>query len=312
MSLARGISFRYNGTMAHDVFISYAEEDKLAANTACTALESEGISCWIAPRDIRPGAKWEQAIMDAISASRLMVLVFSEYANRSDHVQREVGSAFDNGITVIPFRIRNTKPTDVLAYYLRSVQWLDAFTQPIESHFKSLVVQVGGLLSESEAKLGLMKVFRDKEYHLIISFQGAEFANGGKLTVQLDLGAGKGLLGPSTNSSDQRGFHNEDNTLFGVNKMPCTKASNVHFFVLTHKKFIIIDDVNERVANLLDETSSPFGFLRIESISSTTVRLQTVDFRERPPYPRKEFLVNVDGDGGITLILEKNAPQRVS
>src|SRR5260370_13840251 len=108
--------------MAHDVFVSHAEEDKLAANTACTILESEGISCWIAPRDIRPGARWEQAIMDAISASRVMVLVFSEDANRSDHVQREVRSAFENGITVIPFRLRNTKPTFILEYYLRPVQ----------------------------------------------------------------------------------------------------------------------------------------------------------------------------------------------
>jgi TIR domain len=94
MGLARGISFRSNGTMAHDGFISYAGEDKSTANAACTALESEGISCWIAPRDIRTGAKWEQAIMDAISASRVTVPVFSEDANRSYDVQREVGSAF--------------------------------------------------------------------------------------------------------------------------------------------------------------------------------------------------------------------------
>jgi hypothetical protein len=73
-------------------------------------------------------------------------------------------------------------------------------------------------------------------------------------------------------------------------------------------------DVNARVARLLDETSSSssFGFLRIESISGTNVRLQTVDFRERPPYPQKEFLVNVNGDGQITLIPEKNAPQLAS
>jgi hypothetical protein len=79
--------------MAHDVFISYAEEDNLAANIVCNSLDSEGISCWIAPRNIGAGAKWEQAIMDAISACRVMVLVFSESSNRSDHVQREVANA---------------------------------------------------------------------------------------------------------------------------------------------------------------------------------------------------------------------------
>jgi hypothetical protein len=159
-----------------------------------------------------------------------------------------------------------------------------------------------------------MKVLRDAEHNLIISFQGVEFTGVGKLTVRLNFGAGKGLLGPSTNSSDQRGFHNENNTLFGVNKMPFTKASNVHLFVLTHRNFIIINDVNERVARFFDEpfSSAALGFLRIESISGTTVRLQTVDFRESPPYPRKEFFVNIDEDGNITLIPEKNAPQRAS
>lgn len=93
------------------------------------------------------------------------------------------------------------------------------------------------------------------------------------------------LLGPSTNSSDQRGFQNEESTLFGINHMQ-------------------VNDVNERVAKFLDEpfSSTALSFLRIESISGTTVRLQTVDFRDEPPYPEKELLVNVDKDGGITLL----------
>jgi hypothetical protein len=86
--------------------------------------------------------------------------------------------------------------------------------------------------------------------------------------------------------------------------MPCTKASNVHFFVLIGRNFVIINDVNVRVARLLDEpfSSTAHGFLRIESINGTTVRLQTVDFRGGPPYPTKKLLVNVDEKGGITLI----------
>ena len=74
--------------MATDVFFSYAVEDKVAATTVCETLESEGVSCWIAPRDIQPGAQWARAIMDAISTSRVMVLVFSEDANRSDETKQ--------------------------------------------------------------------------------------------------------------------------------------------------------------------------------------------------------------------------------
>jgi hypothetical protein len=52
--------------MAHDVFISHSSKDKLAADAACAVLEGEGIRCWIAPRDITPGAEWSASIIDAI------------------------------------------------------------------------------------------------------------------------------------------------------------------------------------------------------------------------------------------------------
>jgi len=293
--------------MAHDVFISYAKEANLAANTTCNSLESEGISCWIAPRNIGAGAKWEQAIMDAISVSRVMVLVFSEDANRSDHVQREVGNAFANGITVVPFRIRNAKPTGILDYYLRPVQWIDAFTLSLEEHSKSLASRIRSLLSASETGFGdsgKMTVLRDKDRNLIITLQGLDSKTGGKLTARLNFGCTKGLLGPSTNSSDQRGFQNEENTLFGINHMQLRRMSRVHLFVSMGENFTIINDVNERVAKFLNEpfSTTALDFLRIESISGTTVRLQTVDFGEGPPYPEKELLVNVDGNGTITLI----------
>jgi TIR domain len=297
--------------MAHDIFISYAEEDNLAAKITCNSLESEGISCWIALRDIGAGAKWEQAIMDAISASRVMVLVFSEDANRSDHVQREVGSAFANGITVVPFRIRNAKPTGILDYYLRPVQWIDAFTLSLEEHSKSLAVKVKDILPGNEmdvAKSGPMTIFRDRERNLVICLDvptGDGLDYSGKLTARLDLGLTKGLIGPRANPSGQRGFGNDENTLFGISHQPCTKASYTHFFVITHGNFISINDVNSQVARFLNEpfATSAIYFLRIESISGTTVKLQTVDFRaEWLPYPEKELLVNVDGNGTITLI----------
>jgi hypothetical protein len=293
--------------MAHDVFISYTDRDNLAATTVSETLESEGVFCWIAPRDVQPGAKWDQAIMDAIRASRVMVLVFSEHANRSDHVEREVGSAFQNGITVIPFRLSNTKPAGVLEYYLRPVQWIDAFTQPFEKHLKSLAVGVKTILSQSESRVtdsGAMTVFRDKDQKLIISLQGIELMGLGNLTARINLGVTKGLLGPSTNPSDQRGFHNEENTLFGINHQPCTKASHVHFFVFRGENAIFTKDVNARIAKFLDEpfNRAALGFLRIESISGTVVKLQTVAFRERPPYPQKDLFVSIDEEGGITFI----------
>ena len=52
--------------MVYDVMISYAKVDKTTADAVCAKLESKGIHCWIAPRDILPGKEWGEAIIDAI------------------------------------------------------------------------------------------------------------------------------------------------------------------------------------------------------------------------------------------------------
>src|SRR5581483_7656777 len=114
--------------MAHDVFISYSSKDKPAADATCAVLESKGIRCWIAPRDIAPGSDWGEVIVDAIHASRAVVLVFSENANLSNQIKREVERAVNAGLPVIPLRIENVMPARSLEYFLSTPHWLDAFT----------------------------------------------------------------------------------------------------------------------------------------------------------------------------------------
>jgi len=43
------------------VFISYAQADKATAEQVCCALEAAGVACWIAPRNISPGADYALA-----------------------------------------------------------------------------------------------------------------------------------------------------------------------------------------------------------------------------------------------------------
>jgi hypothetical protein len=50
--------------MAHDVFLSYAAQDKPTADAVCARLEQQGIRCWIAPRDILPGRDWRTSIVE--------------------------------------------------------------------------------------------------------------------------------------------------------------------------------------------------------------------------------------------------------
>ena len=129
-----------------DVFISYSSKDATAANAACAALEAAKIRCWMAPRDILPGALWGASIVRAINECRVMVLIFSGNANGSAQVHREVDQAFGNGKAVVPLRIEDVRPADELAYYLNTVHWLDALTPPIERGLQQLSTAVQALL----------------------------------------------------------------------------------------------------------------------------------------------------------------------
>jgi hypothetical protein len=130
------------------VFISHSNKDRETADAICAHLESAGIKCWIAPRDIEPGATWTNGIMQGLDACRVLVLVFSEHANDSDHVQREVAKAF----AVIPFRIKHVSPNQSLSYFLDTVQWLDASAPPLQKHLGTLSEQVKKLLVDETTR----------------------------------------------------------------------------------------------------------------------------------------------------------------
>ncbi len=71
------------------VFISYASQDAAVANAIVESLEQQALKCWLAPRDVRAGAQYADAIVRAISGAKAVVLVLSESAIRSDHSHYE-------------------------------------------------------------------------------------------------------------------------------------------------------------------------------------------------------------------------------
>jgi hypothetical protein len=133
--------------MAHDVFISYSSEDKLAADALCGALEAARIRCWMAPRDVVPALSYSGQITRAIKASRVMVLIFSEHSNVSAAVLAEVELAANAGVHILNFRVDASPLSDDLRFYLQHRHWLDALTPPMERHHARLVPTIQGLLA---------------------------------------------------------------------------------------------------------------------------------------------------------------------
>jgi len=132
--------------MAHDVFLCHSVTDKAVAEAIVARLEAESVTCWIAPRDVVGGADWGESIINAIESSRIMILLFSQSANVSPQIKREVERAVNKGVYIIPFRLADIPPTRALEYFISTSQWMDAFSPPLERHLDNLAKTVRTVL----------------------------------------------------------------------------------------------------------------------------------------------------------------------
>jgi len=109
-----------------DVFISYASPNNTVREAVCEALERAGVTCWIAPTDVTPGASYAGQIIHAIDAARAIVLILSQNAGSSPHVLREVERAASKRHPIVSLRIDQAPLPEDFEYFLNTSHWLDA------------------------------------------------------------------------------------------------------------------------------------------------------------------------------------------
>ncbi len=109
-----------------DIFISHSSIDSAIADYLCQQLETRGISCWMAPRDIKPGEEWAKAINDAITSSSAFLVIYSKNSAASNQVPKEIGLAGARKSYVIPYKIDDTPLSGEFEYYLLGSHWIVA------------------------------------------------------------------------------------------------------------------------------------------------------------------------------------------
>jgi TIR domain-containing protein len=75
----------------NDVFISYSHEDSGWAQKLHQLLTAAGINTYLDAARLQAGQYWEQSLATEVNASRSLVVLYSNAAQRSNWVQREVG-----------------------------------------------------------------------------------------------------------------------------------------------------------------------------------------------------------------------------
>src|ERR1700675_3522615 len=107
------------------VFISYSSHDAGVAQSVCSALETAGFTCWIAPRDVVPGKQYADGIIRAINDSTILVVVLSEHAVASAHVGKELERASSKRHPIIALRTDTAPLIPAFEYFLSESQWID-------------------------------------------------------------------------------------------------------------------------------------------------------------------------------------------
>src|SRR5271154_1467133 len=132
--------------MRAEVFVSYSQPDRSQAFEIVAQLEASGIKVWVAPRDIAPSAEWAAEIIEAIGASKIMVLVFSGASNSSPQVRREVERAVHRQGPIPTGRVEGGRATKSMEFFLSAQHGLDASPPPLALHCEQLCRQVSALL----------------------------------------------------------------------------------------------------------------------------------------------------------------------
>lgn len=111
-------------------FMSYSSKDKLPLRF-CKELEKKGVSCWIAPRNINPGAPYARAIMDGLESADNLLVFISSNSLKSEDVLNEIDNAHRLKKQIIPIFIEPIKLSTEFAYYLSRKQWINSYAMSI-------------------------------------------------------------------------------------------------------------------------------------------------------------------------------------
>src|SRR4051794_36380440 len=91
-----------------DIFLSYASVDRPIARRLADALETRGWAVWWDHRNLRGGQHFDHIIEEAISAARVVIVIWSQNSIKSDWVRAEAAHALDEN-KLMPLRIEEVR-----------------------------------------------------------------------------------------------------------------------------------------------------------------------------------------------------------
>lgn len=121
------------------VFISHSSRNARVALEIRQLLADRGVSSWLAPLDIPPGASYGECIVAGIQECRMLLLLLTHEANASEPVAKELELASRYGKRIVPLRLSALTPAKSLEFFISSAQWVDAIATPVKQRIDDVV-----------------------------------------------------------------------------------------------------------------------------------------------------------------------------
>jgi adenylate cyclase len=126
-----------------DVFISYSREDQERVLLLAGKLRAAGVGLWIDQGSLDAAAMWGQQIVEALDGAKVMLLMITPAAVRSDNVAKEVTLISERRGHILPVHLEHTVIPPALKYPLAGIQHIELFTgdpeDKLQAVLKSLV-----------------------------------------------------------------------------------------------------------------------------------------------------------------------------
>jgi len=143
--------------MSAEVFVSYARTDRERVMELVERMRSAGIGVWIDEGGIHGASLWGQEIVDAIDASKVMILMISDSSITSDNVVKELSIASEDKKPILPVYLHRSEIPKSMRYQLAGIQHIEFFEGQEDEAFQSMLVSLSRLgvsAGETEAKQG--------------------------------------------------------------------------------------------------------------------------------------------------------------
>jgi TolB-like protein/cytochrome c-type biogenesis protein CcmH/NrfG len=122
-----------------DVFVSYSRQDNDKVLELTSKLRSAGVRLWMDVRNIDGAAMWGEEIVNALTKSKVLLLLVSKAAVTSQNVVKEVLLASERKGHILPVDLEATDIPGSLKYALAGIQHIEYFRGDPDEHMKAII-----------------------------------------------------------------------------------------------------------------------------------------------------------------------------